>query len=259
MKAEDTHSSESLWAYLHGELDDAGRKALEQNLLSDPELRRQLDSARSLDRLLRSVMPAQDAREGADEAVAERALAAWERDSAASRLKVSEAPGQFSARSSERTTFSRRSYFAVGLAAAAVLALALSPVMLAPRGLSWADPEFAPLTYRGAGVQPGDRRAGEALAQRCQEALKAAFQRALAERGLTPPPGLSVSLRLQEMREGAFSVCVQARVRRGKSLGEWSGDYSNLSAFLDQADASAARMAEAIVQFSGAEGGGKQP
>ena len=60
---------------------------------------------------------------------------------------------------------------------------------------------------------------------------------------------------IAERPDGDF----QARLRRGRTAGEWGGDYSGLPVFFEQADASAACMAEALTNLSGAEGGGKQP
>jgi hypothetical protein len=259
MKAQDPHSSETLWAYLHGELDDAGRAAVEAELLRDPDVRGRCQDARSLDRLLRAVLPALGSGGEAAEALAEQALTAWERDSDASRKAGPAAPGDLPARSKTWLLFRRQSFLAVGLAAAAVLLLAVSSALLAPRGMRWAEPAYAPLVLRGTGVPEAGRGVHAENARRCQEALKAALERALARRRVTPPPGLVLSLRLQELKEGAFSVCLQARLRQGGTVGEWSGDYSGLAVFLDQAEASAARVAEAIVDFSGAGGGGNKP
>ena len=87
----------------------------------------------------------------------------------------------------------------------------------------------------------------------------AALKRSAEARGVALPSGLAFSFRMQELRDGAFSVSVQARLRDGATVGEWSGDYSSVEAFLSRVDASAERMVETWVNFSGAEGGGKQP
>ena len=89
----------------------------------------------------------------------------------------------------------------------------------------------------------------------------AALKRSAETRGVALPSGLTFSFHMQELRDGAFSVSVQARLRdgEGETVGEWSGDYSSVETFLNHVDASAERMVETWVNLSGAEGGGKQP
>jgi hypothetical protein len=262
VKADANKISEAIWAYLHGELDEAGRHALEQGLSTDAGLRAQLERARRLDLLVREALPrlvGADGQADADAALAEEALAAWEREQPAAATPVpNPAPARWP-RAYRFSQFRRPALGIAGLAAAALLILAVSPAWMAPRGLRWETPTFVPLAYRGAVEPAGAPALDPGAAQRCQQALVAALARATASRGQTLPSGLALSLRLQELRNGAFSVCVQARLRSGRAVGEWSGDFSCMEAFTGQVDSSAAAMAEELDMLSGAEGVGGRP
>jgi hypothetical protein len=258
VKAEATHSSEAIWAYLHGEAGAAERNALDVAMRRDPELRSRLERSRQVDRLLRSTLPAAGTDGTSDEALVEQALAAWERTNASDSGPASQVPRFIPVESKRLLFFRRPAAGVIGLAAAALLLLAVSPAWRVSRGVSWEKPVCAPLSLRGSSAPDARLTTDAATAARCQEALAAALVRACSARGVTLPPGLAFSLRLQALREGAFSATVQARLRTGQSAGEWSGDYSGLESFLGHADASAASMVETLVNTSGAAGGGKR-
>ena len=261
MNTDVSDAAETIWAYLHGELSDEGRLSFEKEMALDPSLRSRCEEARQLNLLLASALPSLEPYDVAIDALADQALAAWESEQAAASTPVSGPSRALPSPSRWAWVFRRPAMGVTGLAAAAALVLAVTPVLRTPRGVSWSEPVFAPLALRGPGAQPQPGRHGMAAgsAKRCQEALVAAVARTAAARGVALPAGLVFSLRMQELREGAFSVFVQARLRDGRAAGEWSGDYSGLETFLSQADASAARMVETLASFSGFEGGGRRP
>jgi len=255
VNADVSSPAEAIWAYLHGELSKEERLSFEKELACDDTLRSRFEESRQLDRLLRSVAPSLDSTDESLDVLAEQALAAWEREQAVSSRPRSDLSLAAPVRSGWLLMFRRPAMGLAGLAAAAALLLIVSPVLRMPHGVSWSDPVFAPLTLRGMGTQGGRRAMDAGSAMRCQQALKAALTRSVQARGVALPNGLSFSLRLQELTDGAFSVSVQARLRDGRTAGEWSGDYSSLQAFLNCADISAERMVELLVSLSGAGGG----
>jgi anti-sigma factor RsiW len=244
VKADDTNLSETLWACLHGELDPNAQKAFELEMAGDPGLRARFESARRLDHLLRKTLPALGTADDlAVEAMAAQALEAWEREHPADSKNVAEvtkiAPWHL---------FRKKAVFGVsGLAAAAALILLVSPALRSAEGVRWTDPVAAPLTLRGSGnVNERSAQVPARAAAQCQEALSAALAKALEARGAAVPR-TTLSLRFQELRHGgAFSVVITAARRDGQTVGEWSGDYSGMETFLSHADASAARIAEAL-------------
>jgi len=241
VKAEGHTSSETVWACLHGELGQDGRAALEREMAGDPECRRRFEKARRLDGLLRSTLPALATDRVSDDALTGQVLAAWESEQPAAAQ-----PAPVISAATRGFTFLRRPAVGVAwLAAAAALVLAVSPALRTPGGVRWAEPVLAPLTLRGGGTLSGNDTVAPDAAARCQAVLSAALAKALEARGVTVPR-TTLSLRLQELRRGAFSVVVTARQRSGRVVGEWSGDYSDVQLFFAQADASAARIAEAL-------------
>lgn len=262
MNADVDRANEIVWAYLHGELDEAARGTLEQQLPQDGALRERLERARHLDRWVRDAAPqlGADGPAALDEALTEEAVAAWERDCpAVAKAACAPVPGVIRAQTPRFNVFRRPAVGFAGLAAAALLILAVSPALLGPRRARWSDPVFVPLALRGASETAVGHTVDKGAARRCQEALMQALARAEAVRGRSLPPGLVFSFRLQELRGGAFSVCVQARLRNGRPAGEWGGDFSNMAAFTGHVDSSAATIAEELSVSSGAEGVGGRP
>ena len=248
MKPDTLHSSERLWAYLHGETGETDRLALEQEIAHDSELCGRVGEMRRFDRILKTLLPTLNADGSTADTVAEQALAAWDRehtepDFPSMRVK----PARF---------FYRPSFYMTGLAAAAALVLLISPVLRPRSEVGWTEPVFVPVAFRGGGTDEPVPINKES-ARTCQNALSAALVSTMKKRGIAlPSSGLVFSFRMQALRAGAFAVSVQARLRKGEAVGEWNGDYSDIQAFLDLADASAARMVEALAHLSGAEGGG---
>ena len=243
MKANESNSKDAIWACLHGELDANARNALEQEMARDSELRARFESARELDRMLRATLPIPSSADQPDGAIVEQALAAWERDQAAAAQ-----PEMPFSEPALLGLYLRRSLVGVaGLAAAAALVLAVSPVLHVTDGVSWTAPVGAALTLRGPdSSSESSARDVPFTATRCQEMLRASLAKTLETRGGAVPRA-TLSLRLQELRRGgAFSVVVTAVHRDGRVVGEWSGDYSGVEAFLSSADASAARIAETL-------------
>jgi hypothetical protein len=243
MNTDDSISNEAVWACLHGELTPEARATLEQQLAASPALRRRFDAAQRLDRLLRHALPARGADAATDDALTEQALAAWEREQA-----VRDAPtfGTWD-------VFLRRAAVGLsGLAAAAALALAVSPMLRTPGGVRWSDPAFTPVLLRGDGNASDHVTLTPASARQCRDVLRDALAQAIQARGAAVPAA-TLSLRLQELRQGAFSVAVTARGPAGRTLAEWRGDYSGMQAFLSRADASAAALADALATLAESE------
>jgi len=269
-----SNQSEAVWACLHGELTGDERSTFEQDLQADAALRRTFDDAARLDRLLRVTLPGLDQAESSIDDVAEQALACWERTYDSEQKPVLEhirhaggvvvqdsrfeksSVSHFSADNDKsgiwsydparfRRLFSHPLVGVTGLAAAAIILLT-SPVLRSPDGLVWDDQVFAPLVLRGVLSPEEQGILSDDTAVRCQTLLQAELTRALAARMDSVQTPLVVSLHLQELRNGAFSLSVQVRTRKGEAVGAWSGDYSGEAAFKEQVGASAAHMAEAL-------------
>lgn len=241
MNLENTHPDEAIWAYLHGELDDAARADFERRLADDGALRVRCEQARRLDGIMHTALPALGAAELADAALADQALAAWERDQD---VREPAAPAARSVTARVRL-FRSLAAGCAGLAAA-LLIFAAYPLLRPPQAGPWAPVKVVPLVTRGpaATSRPALLRAQDA--KRAQEALADSLAWALADCGGTLPANLSLTLQVRELPDGAFSALVRAELPDGRLLGEWSGDYSSLDRFMEDADASAARLAEAI-------------
>ncbi len=255
MNTETDRSDERVWRFFHGELDEAGRSALKRDCAADPALRRRMEQAAGIDGMLRDLLP--ELEKGAPasgEEWAAQVQSAWEREQPrAERAEPFPARGVWVRRA-------RPAAFGLaGLAAAAVLVLALYPAMWAGRGVAWSAPEFSPLALRGAEPPAGVRSVGADDARRCQAALRAAVEASAAERGIALPPGLAFTFRVQELRDGALSVVVQARARDGRKVGEWGGDYSGVDAFMGLARASGARIVDAVTGLPRGGASGGQP
>lgn len=249
MKERVSSQTEAAWAYLHGELTGDERRAFEQDLQEDAALRRTFEDANQMDRLLRETLPVIDQVDISIDDVAEQALACWEKSYDSEQNSVPECISQLkqgAVRSNWYELFLHPAVGVAGLAAAAVILLA-SSVLRSPDGLVWEDPVFAPLTLRGA-LPPEEQGAtlSKDTAARCQTLLQADLTHALAIRKGSVQTPLVVCLRLQELRNGAFSLSVQVRTHKGEVVGMWSGDYSGEAAFDEQVEASAAQMAEVL-------------
>jgi hypothetical protein len=130
---------------------------------------------------------------------------------------------------------------------AASLDVLFSPALRYSPAPEWTPPAFVPLTLRGAGVSAEKTAVSPYAAKRCQAALSAAVRKALKDRSVILPTGLKFSLRLQELRQGAVAVAVQAQTCDGRIVGDWTVDYSDVESFLSQTDVSAARMVEHLL------------
>ncbi len=256
MKAERDSVSERIWTYLHGECDAEARREFEQEVARSDELRAELDRARRFDRVLRAALPALSEQNLDDEAFAAQALTAWEHQRGT-------APCPVRANSARRLVFSPAfKRFAAGfssLAAVAALIVVVTQNFRTPQQARWEDPTLIPLAWRGPDMQAGGHAMDAHVAQRCQEALMASVSRVAATRGVALPPGLVFSMRVQELRDGAFSVCVRMRSHAGHVVGEWDGLYSGLAAFFKQADTSADRIVGEVSSLFGNGGQGGRP
>jgi anti-sigma factor RsiW len=250
VNTETRQRDETLWAYLHGELDEDARRIFEQRLAADGVLRDRCEHARRLDRLLQATLPELDAATAcsSDEALTDQALAAWEQD----QPSVPGDPAALHARRPAAPCFRLFRPLPVGiagLAAAVLLVVAVHPLFRdrqEPREAAWADAEFVPLVYRGQAPAPGSGALGPRDAVNMQAALADALAWALDDRNSTLPAGMTLFFRVQQLPAGAFSVAVRAEGPDGAARGEWNGDYSRRERFYEQADASAAQIAEAL-------------
>jgi len=238
---------ETILAYLHGELAEEARRSFEQELAGSPSLRERFETARRLDRMAQSAHPVQSAAQESDEELKEHMWNARERDQDASSPQKSSPrrhglPGWFG--------FSLRA--TAGIASlAAVLYVLVSPALRYSPVPRWAPPVFVPLTERADETRVGDRAVSPYVAKRCQVALSAALGRVLKERSVILPSGLRFSLRVHELKHGAVTVAVQARTADGRVVGDWTDDYSHEDVFLAQADVSAARMVDFLLDKVG--------
>ncbi len=252
MNLDNTHPDEAIWVYLHGELDDAVQAAFEQRLVEDGALRVRYEQARRLDGTLHTALPDLDTAWFSDAALAEQAAAAWARDQD---VRESAAPAT---RSVTARVWLFRSLSAGGAAlAAALLVFAAFPLLRPPQAEPWAPVTFVPLVIRGPAAASRPARLREQDATRAQATLADSLAWALDDCGGTLPANLSLSLQVRELPNGAFSALVRAELPDGRLLGEWVGDYSSLDRFMEDADASAARLAEAIAVPPAAAGGQK--
>lgn len=238
---------ETIWAYLHGELDEDARLSFEQELADSPELCGRFETARRLDRMIRTVLPAQSAAEESDEEIEEQALNAWERDQGTSHPQPSSSrrgglPSWFG--------FSLRATAGIASLAAALYVL-VSPALRYSPVPRWATPVFVPLALRGAETRDESSAVSPYAAERCQVALCAALGQVLKARSVILPAGLRFSLSVHELRQGAVAVAVQARTSDARLVGDWTGDYSDVDAFLSQADVSAVQMVDLLLDKVG--------
>jgi hypothetical protein len=177
--------------------------------------------------------------------VAEQALACWEREYDA-KQRAEERAAPF--RTSLLRLFFHPAVGVAGLAAAALILLSTA-VLTPPDGLVWADPGFSALALRG-GADPAEQSVlGNDAAERCQALLRKELERVLADRSITVQSAMLISMDMQELRNGAFSLSVQVRTRKGETVGVWSGDYSGEAAFKEQVGASAECMAEELLSW----------
>lgn len=225
----------SLWPFLHNELDADAQREFRQALDAESALRQRLDACRRVDRLLRAhFAPRAASSVPAADTLAERAMQAWDRDQA-HLARPRGWPGWGG--------MLLKSAAALG-AAAAALVLWLSPGARPDGHPDWTPPVYIPLALRGAGSIAHTPSLSRQDAVRCQDALAQALARALDARAAALPRGWTAALRLHELPRGALSITVLARDSDARTVAEWSGAYSNIDAFLQQADASADRLAE---------------
>ncbi len=246
-----------LWSYVHNELPQAERQAIEQRLTADEALGQQVAAMNRFDRQLRAAFAIADADE---HALADRALAAWDQECAAASgagLRPAENcswdgySGPEACTTKVQTTIddSRRGRslrwpLLAGLAAAAVLLMLCMP--LGSRNtLSWERPAFEPLIIRGAMTAPTASHTTPETARICGQELRDAVTCACRTQHLVPRSSLSVSVRVQAFPKGdTFAVSVKAHTRDGALAGEWNGDYSSIDAFRRQLPASALQIAK---------------
>lgn len=238
---------ETIWAYLHGELDKDTRQAFQAELDSDDLLRGRFETARRLDSAIRFALPGQAGSDKADENLDEQALNAWERDQTAS---TSDKASPRKRDLSYWIRFSLRATAGIASLAAALYVL-ISPTLRYSPVPRWAPPVFVPLTLRGGETRDETTAVASFTAERCQVALSAALGQALKLRSVILPTGMKFSLTVRELRQGAIAVTVQARTCDGRTVGDWTGDYSDVDAFMSQVNGSAAKMVELLLDKVG--------
>jgi hypothetical protein len=243
-----------IWACVHGQCDAQVTAALKAEAGRDPAVRAALDAAHAFDRRLRAVVPAL---EWTDESLVDGALAAWERETP-DRQEAAQPAAATPARSRWRVIHGRALFrhptfrtSVAGLAAAAAVLLVVLPHPPPSGILDWRSAEFRAAAFRGAAAVPSTVvRPTARDAVRCKRALQAALDRELSS-CQNVPAGLVMHFRLQEIAGGAFSVTVWAVAPDGRTVGEWTGDYSGATAFASRIVPSARRIAAELASEAG--------
>jgi anti-sigma factor RsiW len=245
VNTEDTTAREErLWAFLHGELKRGPRRAFEREAAADPELRKRLAESRRMERVLRVALRQTAPAEEEGDRLVTAAVRSWEAEAprAARRRGVT-----------GWMTFSIRAAAGVGSLAAALYVLLLPAFRYSDTPV-WTRPSFEPLVLRGTEQrEPGVKALTRYEVKRCQIALNAALRTALAQRSDVLPAGLEFSMRVRELRGGALSVTVHAKAGP-RTVGDWTGQYSGVDAFLRQAGSSAENMIQDLVRKGDAGG-----
>lgn len=203
-----------VWGYLHGELNEAQVEAMERDMAADATLRDTVSELRALSSQLREVMPdiAMDLQD-----LERQALEAWEDSSVGQRTADrASAESQGSLRPMafwdwlKDLATTRPPAYAMGLAAAACLVLALGVQMRMADPIHWSS-HVAVVQYRGhdAGAEgaytPSEL---EALARRLKNTLESEYR----EAGTTGQKW-DLSADLAELPGGVLLVKVEARPR----------------------------------------------
>lgn len=244
-----------LWAYIHNELDDAGRLHVEKAIENEPGFRKRLNSMEELDRQMRKLMPAA---EQSEQALEEAVLKAWEE---ATRSVREEPTMQYAwARIRERLTgrLVPPPVIHVAFAAAACLLLVVGGYNYSQGPLGWSEAQIAAgPSFRGsdASAAPLDNReAIERGTVNLHNSIIAHYEatgpkRAVWERLLGRQTWIC-SANVQPLPQGKLLVQVVAVRAKGKvPAREWSQYFGNAEEFSRQTDAWAAEITRGLVEL----------
>jgi len=219
-----------LWAYVHGQLTEDDRQALELQLRDDAELRRELLRTQQLNRFLRDHLA---------EAVEARAEL---------ENRVLEAVEAGGVRAKTPPWWRRRAF--AGILAVAALLLVLTGAPLYLRGpVAWEAPQFTPLEYRGD-PEPQHGRYTREDAEACFRAFRGALVRAFDE---ARPPRRTrrpvVAFSVRELPRGRLAIEVAVRYDGDRPPVLSTREVGSVGEFEAAADAMAAEvMVSALVQ-----------
>ncbi len=187
---------QELWAYVHGQLTEDERQALEARMRREPDIEQELLRVRQLDGILRDHLA--DAVAG-QAALEDRILEAIESDS----MRKEEQP------------WWRRHGFTSLLAAAALLSVLVGAPFYFRGPVEWEPVQFKPLEYRGDTPATQRSQYTRADADACFQAFEDALIRAMAEAGsaqFVPRPVITFSVR--ELARARLTIEVEARAGR---------------------------------------------
>jgi hypothetical protein len=202
---------QEIWAYVHGQLADVDRLALEAQLRDNPELDRELQRARQLDRVLRERL--------ADTVAAQADL----------EDRVLEAIEADGTQTVARRWWHARVFTGVLAAAALLLILVGTPFYL--RGpVEWEAMQFEPLEYRGGPEHVSLRARHEADA--CFRAFQDAFASALDKGGLPPSaPRPVIAFFVRELPRGRLAIEVVVRAGRDSASVSYTAEIGTIEEF----------------------------
>ena len=239
-----------MWAHVHGELSGEELENVERAIAADPALQKQETEIRAFDKQLRALTPLTDAN---PDALADRII---EELDTTQKPQQEDTMNQQTEKRSNIIEWMARSHAlrvgAVLAAAAIVVAFALPYYMGGP--IRWAEPEFAPLQYRGGEVPSESmytatdataclelmRQVAEAYPQKAAEDLPWWKRRACRWR---------LKIRFQELPQGRFALVVQALGRKAQPAQEWSRHFTDMDDFRAQSDGWVKEIAEELASL----------
>ena len=241
-----------LWSYVHNQLSQADRLAVDQAVASDPELRKQLTRMKELDQQMRKLLPIAGQ---SDQAFEDRVLKAWEnasqpvpeRANAWTRIMEWLMPQQRPAAA-----------FRLALAGAACLLLLVAGYNYLQGPLGWSKTVItAAPSYRGGETNSTPFHDLAALDQETaglRHSLRSHYEMASPQRHvwqqLLGRKAWILSATIQLLPQDKLLVQVAAsRTKGGKPVQEWSRYFSNAKEFSRQMDAWATEISEALVEL----------
>ncbi len=236
------------WAYVHGEISDAERTEMERALPSDPELRREVEEVRRMDRQMRALMPLTEL---TDEKLADEILARI--DAAPARPARAETPSflEWLGGWADRLLMPQP-VLRLAMAAAAVLIL-VGGFNLMQGPVGWTQPEILVPSYRGAVTLPPGvtihredelRSCADELGGKIEEKYEAqAPRRGLKDR-LFGRRDWRLRIRVQVLPTGKLHVAVSPAAPAPGAPGlEWTQVYADSAEFRKGIDELSARVA----------------
>ena len=218
-------NSERLWAYVHGELPEEERAALEQALSEDAALASELAEIRALHGALGSAKLADD------ELLEERVLQAFDSEQS----EITEKKGVPTMGDTTKRSFWSSPAIKVGFAVAACVVAVLGFQLYTGPSLDWDDAEAITLAYRGTGGDESQYKPEElldfasSLRKEIQTTFDAAAEAEAEGKGWLPQRARwKLRIHIQELNDGAFDMEVSAKERGARAVTKrWSETYKN--------------------------------